>query len=235
MPLTELPSLAERQTASDHVADALRQAIVSGQFEDGEELNQVELAQHFNVSRVPIREALRRLEAEGLVSAEAHRRATVIGLNRERGAEIFEIRALLECFMLERAAPALSKEDLATLGELCDAMDEIGTDDHPQWLELNRRFHHLLLGPAGSQVAMAIVERLVGQVERYLRRSGGVQRAGEAGREHRQILRALSRGDVERAKDVLSKHILSTWKRVSMELPSAASLAAETNSAGRRS
>lgn len=220
MPIAELPSLADRQTASDHVADALRQAIIAGQFEDGEELNQVELAQHFNVSRVPIREALRRLQAEGLVSAEAHRRATVIGLNRERAAEIFQIRALLESFMLERAAERLTADDLAALNGLCDVMEKVG--DHAQWLELNHRFHHDLLSPGGSPVAMALVERLSGQVERYLRRSGGVRRAEEAGREHRQILRALKRHDVERAKEVLSRHIMSTWQRVSDSLPPAA-------------
>lgn len=220
MHLAELPSLADRQTASDHVADALRQAIIAGQFEDGEELNQVELSQHFNVSRVPIREALRRLQAEGLVSAEAHRRATVIGLNRERAAEIFQIRALLECFMLERAAERLTADDFASLNELCAMME--AAEDHAQWLELNHRFHHELLSPSGSPVAMALVERLSGQVERYLRRSGGVQRAEEAGREHRQILRALKRRDIERAKLVLSRHIMSTWQRVSDSLPSAA-------------
>jgi DNA-binding GntR family transcriptional regulator len=217
MPITELPSLGERQTASDHVADALRQAIVTGQFDDGEELNQVELAQHFNVSRVPIREALRRLQAEGLVSAEAHRRATVIGLNRDRAAEIFDIRALLESFMLERAAEHLTSEDLKALNDLCDVMEH--TSDHEEWLVLNHRFHQQLLAPGGSPVAMAIVERLSGQVERYLRRSGGVQRVEEAGREHRQILRALKRGDVERAKEMLSRHIYTTRSRVSESLP----------------
>src|SRR4051794_10802535 len=72
--LRSLPALTERRTASDEVADTLREAIIAGTFEDGAELNQVELARHFGVSRVPVREALRRLEAEGLVSAEAHRR-----------------------------------------------------------------------------------------------------------------------------------------------------------------
>jgi DNA-binding GntR family transcriptional regulator len=225
MPLAELPTLGDRQTASDHVADALRQAIIGGQFDDGEELNQVELAQHFNVSRVPIREALRRLQAEGLVSAAAHRRATVIGLNRERAGEIFAIRALLETFMLERAAEHLTTQDLDELNALCDVMDK--SPDHAEWLELNHRFHHQLLSPSGSPVAMAIVERLAGQVERYLRRSGGVRRVEEAGREHRQILRTLKRGDVDRAKEILSRHILSTWKRVSDSIPPAPAAGAD--------
>src|SRR4051794_22192488 len=72
MTLRFLPPLAERRTASDEVADTLRGAIINGQFDDGQELNQVELARHFGVSRVPVREALRRLQAEGLVTAEAH-------------------------------------------------------------------------------------------------------------------------------------------------------------------
>src|SRR3954453_6739250 len=93
--LRALPALTERRTASDEVADTLRKAIIAGQFDDGEELNQVELAKHFGVSRVPVREALRRLEAEGLVSAEAHRRVVIPGLDRERISEIFEIRAVL--------------------------------------------------------------------------------------------------------------------------------------------
>lgn len=210
--------MVDRQTASDHVADALRQAIVAGRFQDGEELNQVELAEHFNVSRVPIREALRRLQAEGLVSAEAHRRATVLGLDRDRAAETFAIRAQLECFMLERAAAHLTRDDLAALMGLCDVMDQ-NAGDHARWLELNHRFHRELLAPGDSPVAMAIVDRLAGQVERYLRRSGGMQREQEAVREHRQIVRALKRGDVERAKMILSRHILTTWERVSDSLP----------------
>lgn len=217
MPLPDLPGISERRTASDHVADALRQAIISGQFEDGEELNQVELSQHFKVSRVPIREALRRLQAEGLVSAEAHRRAAVIGFNSARIAEVFEVRALLESFMLEDAAKALTKADLAALIELCDAMD--ATEDHAEWLQLNHDFHRALLAPSGSQVAITLVEQISTQVERYLHRSGGVHRPKEAGREHRQIVNALRRGDITRAREILRRHILKTSEQVRATLP----------------
>src|ERR687884_535255 len=77
------PALRERKTTTDHIASALRTAIYDGQFDDGEELNQVELAQYFNVSRVPIREALRQLQAEGLVRIVAHRKTLVVGLSLE--------------------------------------------------------------------------------------------------------------------------------------------------------
>jgi DNA-binding GntR family transcriptional regulator len=84
-----------RRTTSDTVADELRAAILRGDFEDGMELNQVDLAREFGVSRVPIREALRQLKAEGLISSEPHMRAAVVGHTLERVIEILELRILL--------------------------------------------------------------------------------------------------------------------------------------------
>ncbi|MBA2516403.1 MAG: GntR family transcriptional regulator [Solirubrobacterales bacterium] len=216
-PLPTLPVLTERRTASDEVADTLRDAITMGQFEDGEELNQVELAKHFGVSRVPVREALRRLQAEGLVSAEAHRRVVVPGLNRDRISEIFEVRALLESYLLGRSAPHLDAERLASLRAICDSMDKARGRD--AWLARNHDFHRGLLAPADGPLTVAIVERLSHQVERYLRRTGGVHRPKEAGPEHRAVLDALEDGDVERASKVLRDHILSTRDSVVAALP----------------
>lgn len=215
--LSHLPSLTERQTASDYVGEALREAIITGQFEDGEELNQVELANHFNVSRVPVREALRRLQAEGLVSAEAHRRAIVTAFNPDRISEIFEIRALLETYMLERAASRIDEDTLANLRRLCDQMDSL--KDHARWLERNHTFHAELLRPAGANTALALVDQLSRQVQRYVRRTGGVHRPKEAGREHREIVAALEKGDTGKAKRVLERHILHTRDRVIEALP----------------
>jgi DNA-binding GntR family transcriptional regulator len=215
--LSQVPSLTNRRTASDYVAETLREAIITGQFEDGEELNQVELANHFNVSRVPVREALRRLQAEGLVSAEAHRRALVTAFNRERISEIFEIRALLETYMLERAARRIDEDALAGLRRICDEMDRL--KDHSRWLERNHDFHHELLRPSGATTALALVGRLSQQVQRYGRRTGGVHRPKEAGREHREIIAALEQGNVREAKLVLKRHILHTRDRVIEALP----------------
>src|SRR5919199_3700294 len=87
------PALRERKTTTDHIAAALRTAIFDGQFADGEELNQVELAQYFNTSRVPVREALRQLQAEGLVRNVAHRKTVVEGLSLDDILELIEVRA----------------------------------------------------------------------------------------------------------------------------------------------
>src|SRR5436853_7596471 len=103
------PALRERKTTTDHIASALRTAIYDGQFADGEELNQVELAQYFNVSRVPIREALRQLQAEGLVQNIAHHRTIVAGLTLPQITELIEMRAVLESYMLRKSAPKVGK------------------------------------------------------------------------------------------------------------------------------
>ena len=85
-------TLDARRTAADVVAEALRDAILGGELKDGERLNQAEIADEFEISRVPVREAIGRLQAEGLVSAEPHRKAIVIGFDQHRMAEVFEIR-----------------------------------------------------------------------------------------------------------------------------------------------
>src|SRR3954466_12222072 len=90
------PGLRERKTITDYLASALRTAIYDGQFADNEELNQVELAEYFGVSRVPIREALRQLQAEGLVQSIAHHRTVVTGLTLPQILEAVEMRAVLE-------------------------------------------------------------------------------------------------------------------------------------------
>ena len=204
-------ALEERRTTTDHVADALRQAIVTGELPDGTELNQVELARHFNISRVPLREALRRLEAEGLISAAAHRRAMVIGLDVRRVAEVFDLRKLLEGELLAHAAAHIDEAALDGLRRLCDEMD--ATDDHERWLERNARFHQQLYVPAARPTTLELAEGLRHRVERYLRGSGGLDRAQEAGREHRRIVDALAAGDSSRARAELEAHVGRTAER----------------------
>ena len=205
--------LLERQTAAGYVADSLRAAIQTGALSDGTELNQVALAEQFGISRVPVREALRALEAEGWVTAMPHRRAVVQAVSPERIQETFEIRALLETHLIEKVIARISDEQIVKLKKSCDRMDQIA--DHQKWVAANADFHHELLESAGSPMALELVVQLSSQVERYLRLSGEtVIRESEAGREHRDIVAAVAARDVDAARRLIRTHIEHTRGRV---------------------
>lgn len=207
----EAPELRNRRTSSDYIADALREAINGGQLEDGAVLNQVELAEHFGVSRVPVREAIRRLEAEGLVEAAAHRRAVVRGLSLDRIAEVYELRALLEGHLVEQAVPHFDRAGLERLTELNrELRDE---RDHARWLELNAAFHETLYAPAERPTALELVDSLRQRGERYVQMwSGGrgLARTSQVTREHTAIVRCVRRGDAAGAREAIIAHIEHT-------------------------
>jgi DNA-binding GntR family transcriptional regulator len=204
-----LGELKERRTASEVVAESLRSAIRSGRLADGSELNQVALAEHFGVSRVPVREAMRQLQAEGWITARPHHRAVVHALSRERILEILELRALLETHLMAKAIPKVDEARLSKLERICDQMDR--QTDHQRWLEANRAFHRELYEDSGAETTIELVEQLSAQVERYVRDRGkGVVRGDEAGEEHRAILAAVRERDSRTATRLIGAHIEHT-------------------------
>jgi DNA-binding GntR family transcriptional regulator len=209
----DAPTARGPRTTPDYIADALRVAIYDGQFKDGEELNQVELASYFKVSRVPIREAMRQLQAENLVRGIAHRRAVVIGLDLDEMLELIEIRAVLEGFLVAKAGPRLDSAALRRLYDLCDEADTI-RDYGYNWVLKNWEFHRSLYQPSGSKAAIAMAEQLNLRVERYVRRSGNIRRLRQAVAEHRRILRDIERGDFAAARNRMQEHILHTREQV---------------------
>ena len=204
----------QRRTTSDTVADELRAAIVRGDYEDGTELNQVDLAREFGVSRVPIREALRQLRAEGLITSEPHMRAAVVGHTLERVVEILELRMLLETYLMSRSAARMTPDDYAELREMCAKMQR--TRAHDAWLALNTAFHDRLYSHADAPVASELAHQLSLRVQRYVRmvRSSGGKRAGDPNKEHTAILDALERGDLPAARRELESHIQHTADQV---------------------
>lgn len=207
----QLPTFEARQTTSDVLADALRDAILTGVFEDGQELNQVALAKHFGTSRVPVREALRQLQAEGLVRGEAYLRMVVNGLSIERVTEIIDIRSALETYLLGRAMERADEGYVKRLQGLCDELDAV--QDHARWVDGNRRFHEAMYEPADAPIAADLVMNLSKRVERYLLLwSGGrgVQRNREANAEHRAIIAHIEAGDRRKAVAELKRHIAHT-------------------------
>src|SRR5262245_26698994 len=207
------PGLRERKTTTDYLAAALRTAIYDGQFADGEELNQVELANFFNVSRVPIREALRQLQAEGLVHIIAHHRTVVAELTVAQILELIEMRAVLESHMVRKSAPNLDRSALRRLRDLCDETDLI-RDYGSRWVLKNWEFHRLLYGAAQSQAMTETVERIHLKIERYARQAGSAARQRQAAAEHRQIVSAIERKNYAKASALTERHILHTGEEI---------------------
>lgn len=208
-------SLSGRRTTADYVAEAMRHAINSGQLPDGASLNQVELAAHFGVSRVPVREALRQLQAEGLVEMRAHHLTLVRGTDVERLNEVFALRALLEGWLLEQAVGRMDDETLAAARGINDRLRD--EDDHAKWLALNREFHEVLYAKSGAETALEILGQLRSRSERYTRlwsRGPGVHRPEEAVAEHAHILDLIAVGDAAGARAAVEAHVLHTRDRV---------------------
>jgi DNA-binding GntR family transcriptional regulator len=215
LPLPVSRELQTRRTTPDYIAEVLREAIYGGSLADGAILNQVAVAEHFGVSRVPVREAMRQLQAEGLLSAEAHRRPMVRGLTVERVLEIFDLRALTEGYLVEKAIPRLDEVVFARLFSLLERMHV--PMDHDRWLSLNTEFHQTLYEPSGATTALELASQLRGRAERYLRmwsEGHGVHRTAEATREHERIVEYAENGDVVSARREVEQHILHTRDEV---------------------
>ena len=191
------------RSKSDAVADALRGLIERGEFEPGHVLRQRELAARFGVSPTPVREALRRLEAEGYVISELHRGASVVRTEKARIEENFLIRAALEGLATELAAKKITDEQL-------EELEQINTDlascdpDEPKRFELNRRFHFGIYAAAGSPILMSLLNLLW----RSLNEGPGHGRPlDEAIAQHNALLEALRARDPELAGHRTRQHI----------------------------
>lgn len=210
-------ALLARRTTPDQVADVLREAILTGRLEDGAELNQVSLAEHFGISRVPIREALRQLHAEGLIRQEAHRRAVVSTLSIEHIEELFDLRVLHEVYLLNRAFELVDASTIAELRATLATMARLGSEDHELWLAENRRFHDGIYRCSGATFTIDLTAGIAARTTRYLYlKSGGMglKRQNRAHREHEVIVEAIVEGDRERAVHELEVHINGTRQAV---------------------
>jgi DNA-binding GntR family transcriptional regulator len=191
---------------ADIVAQALRQAILGGVFQDGQALRQDELAARFSISKIPVREALRRLEAEGLVIFYPNRGAVVASLSAAEAQEIAEMRVALETLALRLALPRLSARDLSLAAIALDDLDQAA--DVARWGALNWTFHQSLYTPSQRPRLLATIERLHTAVDRYMRVVlASMEHQARSQQEHRALLAACEKRDLAAAIDILTHHI----------------------------
>ena len=189
---------------SDIVCAMLRELIISGELPGSMPLRQRDLAARFGVSQTPVREALRRLESEGLVLNDPHRGATVAGSRNGIVEDNSQIRAALEPLGARLAARAITQEQLAVLRHLNDQITSLEEGDE-RYGVLNREFHFTIYESAASPTLLSMM-RLLWQA---MPDGPKVTRSHrESARQHAELIDALSAGDTERAAEITKRHIL---------------------------
>jgi DNA-binding GntR family transcriptional regulator len=227
-------SAIPRQSLTSAVAEKLRDQIIRGEIPEGAQLRQDAIATQFQVSRIPVREALRQLDAEGLIAIVPNRGAVVPALSPEDIEELFSIRALLEPEVLKLSIPRLTEDDFSEAEAVLQKyVSELRREDHVSaWGRLNWDFHSILYSRARQPRFMAIIRNVNNSGERYTRLqlylTHGIARANE---EHHQMLQLCRKRDVDRACKLLRQHIQHAGESLkqALEQKRTAALADSTN------
>ena len=206
-----LPPQVRDGVTGARVADELRQAILRGAHPPGTRLRQQELAAQYGASRVPVREALRILESEGLVAMVANTGAWIAQLSLDECVELYQVRERIEPLLLRYSLPQLTSEQITRLAELAEQMRLAG--DVEEFLALDREFHLGSYAGASTTFLTATVERLWNTTQHY-RRAFTRLLDGESNRilhdEHHMLVAAIRDSDSDEAERVLFGHIRRT-------------------------
>ncbi len=206
----------ENLTLWERVHDHLRKEILTNRLPPGTVLQEVALSEALGVSRGPIREAIGRLAAEGLVVVRPRRGAVVASLSKEEFLEAYQVREALEMLAVRLAVPRIDGEQRARLDEHVARMAACAAaDDVDGFFEENAAFHWALVEASDNSRLQDTYRQLVEQMGRYRTRSlklrGSLKRSIA---EHRTILRAIDAGDADRAAHLVSEHIRVPQRRL---------------------
>ncbi len=204
------------RTVKDSVVKTLRDEIISGDLVPGQYLRLEEIAARYDVSTTPVREALRDLEAEGLVTIFPHRGAVVTQLSPGELQDIYDIRVVLEEMATRLAVPLMTEDNLAELTSLVDQM-ESNIDDVVSVVELNHQFHLALYAASGRSHLCELNRILRYRTQHYLHVFIVEVEVGHLPRtqgEHRAILEACQRGDAEQAAALVREHVAQVGRAI---------------------
>jgi DNA-binding GntR family transcriptional regulator len=207
--------IVRTQSLTTLVQRELERAILAGDIKPGERINEQHIAQRLQVSRGPVREALRGLERAGLVEAQVNRGVYVREVSVEQALEIYEMRGLITGFACARLAAASTAEQRAELGAMVQRMERAAAaGDQALYYDINLAFHDRLMQFAGNGRAKAMYDALVKESHLCRRRSlFSPRNMGESNAEHAAILDAIRRGDADAARRVGEEHIIGGRRR----------------------
>lgn len=198
------------------VAAHLERLIADGRVAAGERINEAALADRLGVSRAPVREALRGLEARGLLTKQANRGTFVRELTVKEMLDIFEMRALLMGYAAERAAELFNAERGAALSALLERMDAATHDgDGEAYYRLNLEYHKTILAYSGNRRAVQVYDELEKDLQRFRRHYFDfVSNMVKSNAEHRAVFEAMQGGDGTRARTLAENHVQQGKLRV---------------------
>jgi Transcriptional regulators len=199
----------KHKTLSGALLDEIRQAILSGQYASGSQLRQDALAEAYGVSRIPVREVLLQLEAEGLVKILPQRGAVVSEISREDIDDVFDLRMILEPRLLLASAPLLDEADLSALDVRQDNyVKAIATGQRDNYGRLNAELHMAIYHRATMPKSQQIVASLLQTSDRYTRLQLSSRAAMEkAMSEHAEMIRLIKARRSDEAAELLKLHI----------------------------
>jgi DNA-binding GntR family transcriptional regulator len=200
---------------ADSIRERIEQMIVTGEFADGERLDEVKLAEQFGVSRTPLREAFQSLAASGLLTLEARRGAFIRHPDFVELVEMFEVMAELEAMCGFRAARQITESQMFAIGKTIEACETaISAGDFDEYYRENEKFHHLVYEASGNRFLAREAARLHKRLQPYRRlqlRANG--RMPQSMREHRDVFAALERNDPKAAAGALRQHVAIQGER----------------------
>jgi DNA-binding GntR family transcriptional regulator len=213
-----MPASSIARTTSSAVTHLLRQSLDHGRWASGEPLRQEEIAAELGVSRVPVREALFQLQAEGLLHMVPNKGMYVRTVSAGDLRELFRLRLLIECDVLAEAVPLHTPATLNRVETVQAALDKAAAV--ADWIAGDREFHEALYAPAQRTESMNMVRRLRFQVDRYYfaRMKPGTRAQGWH-EEHHALIRAVRRRDPQAAVKVLQGHLAQTERSAVAALP----------------
>ncbi len=205
--------IAPSGLAAETLAEALRRDIVEGRIAPGAPLRQEELALRFGTSRIPVREALRALQAEGLISYSPNKGATVTVVSDAEIQEMLEVRIALECHALRLAVPHAADADTAAARAILAEYDT--APDPAKWSAMNWAFHWALYLPCDCRRLLDAIERNFKHFNAAARRKISTVAGKERPqREHHRLLDLVQRGRTEEAVALLTEHIRDTQRSI---------------------
>lgn len=197
---------------SDQIAEVLRRSILSGTFSPGEQLVEAEIAKRLGTSRNPVREALRKLEKDGLVVRQPYKGYTVVELTSRDVHDLYELRCALESLAVRRIASDPRPEVIALLRHAVEEIEQAaGQGDLWAVIEKELAFHELLCKLSGNKQLEEVYASISHRIRLILAfDNSGYSNLMDVATEHEPLVDVIATGDVERAQEMLRDHIMSS-------------------------